>query len=275
MTTALNISIEPALMATIVATLKTAELGRLMRAVSAAMTGEDEATVQQPLNNSGLRLAFALLQPSIADARERLASNRANGARGGRPRKDARPAAGEPAAASDEEAQKGVLTKKSKKETLPPTPPIKEKNKKNNFSLSSPARDEETGGLPAVAAVCPIEELQQRLLGEQPWLDELCMSRRIRAEDMSRYIADFVNYLRERDMTESLSQAKVHFVNQLPFIIKKYQLQSNNQYHETHQKFIADPVARRRFEQECRRQEVCRAIAELTAESQRPAVIPF
>lgn len=124
MTTALNISIEPALMATIVATLKTAELGRLMRAVSAAMTGEDEATVQQPLNNSGLRLAFALLQPSIADARERLASNRANGARGGRPRKDARPAAGEPATASDEEAQKGVLTKKSKKETLPPTPPI-------------------------------------------------------------------------------------------------------------------------------------------------------
>ena len=85
MTIALNISIEPALMATIVATLKTAELGRLMRAVSAAMTGEDEATVQQPLNNSGLRLAFALLQPSIADARERLASNRANGARGGRP----------------------------------------------------------------------------------------------------------------------------------------------------------------------------------------------
>ena len=41
MTTALNISIEPELMATIAGALKNAELGRLMRAVSVCMNGEE------------------------------------------------------------------------------------------------------------------------------------------------------------------------------------------------------------------------------------------
>ncbi len=113
------------------------------------------------------------------------------------------------------------------------------------------------------------------MLNEQPWLDELCMSRHISRQDMERYIANFIKFLRERDLCETLPHAKVHFVNQLPYIIKIYNNTSNPFNHENNQRFIADPVARRQMERESRRQEVCRAIAELAAESQQPVVIPF
>lgn len=275
MTTALNISIEPALMATIAGALKNAELGRLWRAVTACMSGEEDA-MGQLLNNSGLRLAFALLQPAIVEAKLRLTTNRANGARGGRPRKHP---------SGDEEAENPVSTKKSKKEDLSPTPPIEEKNKKNNNITLSPregASDEEkcnknnTHVAPTVV-VPELDVLQEQLLKEQPWLDELCMSRHISQADMAMYVMDFITYLRERDQRETLSHAKVHFVNQLPYIIKIYKTQHNNerQHSKTSQEFIADPVARREFERESRRQEVCRAIAEVAAECQRPAEIPF
>ena len=117
------------------------------------------------------------------------------------------------------------------------------------------------------------DALQEQMQHEQPWLDELCMSRRIRAEDMKRYIADFIKYLRERDLKETLPHAKAHFVNQLPYIIKIYKTNQDN--HENSQKFITDPVARRQFERESRRQEVCRAIAGLAAQSGQPAVNLF
>ena len=277
MTTALNISIEPTLMATITCSLKNAELGRLMRALAACMSDSAE-DLGQWLNNSGLRLAFALLRPAIDEARERLATNRANGARGGRPRKH-------PLPDEDTKPSKPVSPKKSKKEDLPPTPPIEEKNKKNkNITLSQPvgASDEAnsqavTAVKPSVAVLPELDDLQEQLLNEQPWLDELCMSRHISPQDMAMYIMDFIAYLRERDQRELLSRAKVHFVNQLPYIIKIYKTNNNheNRISKTNQEFIANPVARRRFEQECRRQEVCRAIAEVTAASQRPAVLPF
>ena len=276
MTTALNISIEPELMATIAGALKNAELGRLMRAVSACMNGE-EAAIDQLLNNSGLRLAFALLQPAVAEAKHRLATNRANGARGGRPRKHPLP--------DKEAATKPVSRKKSKKEDLPPTPPIEEKNKKNNITLSSHAcvdetdemneTDEKTVAL-SLTEVPELETLQEQLLGEQPWLGELCMSRRISRQDMAMYITDFITYLRERDQRETLSQAKVHFVNQLPYIVKIYKTNSHETRNtKTHQEYIADPVARRRAEQKSRLEDCYCAIAEVAAESQCPAVVPF
>ena len=277
MTTALNISIEPELMATIAGALKNAELGRLMRAVSACMNGE-EAETGQLLNSSGLRLAFSLLQPAIAEAKQRLATNRANGARGGRPRKHPLP---------DKEAAKPVSTKKSKKEDLSPTPPIEEKNKKNNnITLSPPACADETDETNetnektvalSLTEVPELETLQEQLLKEQPWLDELCTRRRIGQQDMAMYIMDFIAYLRERDQRETLSRAKVHFVNQLPYIIKIYKTKNNHETRnaKTYQEYIADPVARRRAERESRRQEVCHAIAEVAAEGQCPAVVPF
>ncbi len=278
MTTALNISIEPQLMATIAASLKPAELGRLLRALTASM-GEGEGDLGGLLNNSGLRLAFALLQPAVADAKTRLATNRANGARGGRPRKTPLPVGAESA--------KPVTAPKSKKEDLSPTPPIEEKNKNNNkltLSPHVPARvngreKKETAGAAAapLVDVPELEQLQQQLLNEQPWLDELCMSRSIAPGDMATYVTDFITYLRERDLRETLQRAKVHFVNQLPYIVGIYRTKQKheNKHSKTHQEFIADPVARRQSERESRRQEVCRAIAEVAAECQRPAVVPF
>ena len=292
MTTTLHIPIEPELMATITGTLKTAELGRLMCAVTASMNGEEEGHVGQYLNNSGLKLAFALLVPAINEAKQRLATNRANGARGGRPRKHPQPvAAGEQDVASpvkNAKSSKPVSTKKSKKEDLSPTPPIEEKNKKNNLITLSPhVRADETDETneterksPAVSqtvVVPELEELQEQLLRERPWLDELCMSRHISPQDMATYIMDFIAYLRERDLRETLPHAKAHFVNQLPYIVKIYKTNNNHEKPNSkiRQESIADPVARREFERESRRQEVCRAIAEVAAEGQRPAVVPF
>ena len=286
MTTALNISIEPTLMATITSALNNAELGRLMRALTAGM-GDSQDDASQWLNNSGLRLAYALLRPAIDEAKQRLATNRANGARGGRPRKHPQPvAAGEQDVATpvkNAKSSKPVSTKKSKKEDLSPTPPLEEKNKKN-ITLSPHVRADEMDEMerksPTVSqtvVVPDLDSLQEQLLREQPWLDELCMSRHISQQDMATYIMDFIAYLRERDLRESLSQAKAHFVNQLPYIIKIYKTNNNheNQFSKTSQEFIADPVARRQSERESRYQEACRAIAEVTAEGQRPAIIPF
>jgi hypothetical protein len=258
-------------MATVAAHLKNTELGRLFRALAAHMAGEDAG---QYLTNSGLRLAFALLSPAIDESLERKATASALGSRGGRPRKH--PKVEKQAVASPvqpvQEIQpaQGVSTKKSKKEDLSPTPPKEEKIKKNNIISPSPgagAREDMS-----VVTVPSLEELQEQMLKEQPWFDELCMSRRISRQDMAMYVMDFIKYLREQDARETLPRAKAHFVNQLPYIIKIYKTNNN---HENSQKFIADPVARREFERESRRQEVCRTLAELAVQSQHPVEPPF
>ncbi|MBQ9555885.1 MAG: hypothetical protein IJV05_06650 [Muribaculaceae bacterium] len=281
MKTTLNISVDTDTLALVAASLKSSELGRLFKALAAHACGED---AEQHLNNSGLRLAFALLSPPIGDARHRLETLRANGARGGRPRKNEEPTGTQADAETPTTGSTVDMAKKTKKETLSPTPPNKEKIKKNNNITLSPgactseAEKPSTGSaLPPPTAVIEWDDLQERMLQEQPWLQQLCMTRRITEADMAMYIMDFIAYLRERDLRESLTHAKVHFVNQLPYIIKQYK---TNQNHETHsknrQEFIAaNPVARREYEREARRQEVCRAIAEVAAEGQRPAVVPF
>ena len=273
MKSTLNINFDPAMMTMVAASLNSSELGRLFRAITACMAGEDAG---EHLSNSALRLAYALLRPSIDESLQRLAVNRANGAKGGRPRKQPKP----DAAGSDL-----VSTKKSKKEELPPTPPIEEKIKKNNNITLSPCAREGDGEINPPASAAPLapvavlewEELHERMLQEQPWLDELCMSRGISRGEMTTYVQDFITYLRERDLRETLQHAKSHFVNQLPYIIKIYKTQHNHEklHSKNRQEFPADPVARRESERESRRQEVCLAIAELRAKSQRPVAVPF
>ena len=277
MKTTLNITLDTNALALVTAKLENDELARLMRALTACACGEDGG---QFLNTSGLRLAFALLSPPIAQSVKRIATLRANGAKGGRPRKNPVLDAVETQnLASPVSATSGfelVSTKKSKKEDLSPTPPIEEKTKKNNIITLSPPAPEDTQKCTTGTVLVVHDELQELMLQEQPWLDELCMTRRISRQDMAMYIMDFVNYLRERDLRETLPRAKVHFVNQLPYIIKRYKTNLNNEKnHENTQKFITDPVARRQFERESRRQEVCRAIAGLAAQSQQPVVNLF
>lgn len=279
MKTTLNITLDTDALTLATAHLDNDELARLMRALTACALGEEG---EQYLNTSGLRLAFALLSPPIAQSVKRVATLRANGAKGGRPRKQLVPAAVETQnLASPSQESAGfplVSSKKSKKEDLSPTPPIEEKNKKNNIitpSQSACAREEKQDKTTVPVSrtvVLEWEELQRQMLQEQPWLDELCMSRGISREDMEHYIADFIKYLRDRDLRETLPHAKAHFVNQLPYIVKIYNSQQN---HENNPQFIADPVARRQSERESRRQAVCRAIAGLAAQGEQPACHPF
>ena len=279
MKTTFNITLDADTLALAVTQLNNDELGRLMRALEACARGED---AEQYLNTSGLRIAFALLSPPVVRSAKRFATLRANGAKGGRPRKQPVDPVETQNIVPPVPAASGsplVSTKKSKKEDLPPTPPIEEKIKKNN-NIITPSHGacacEEKGdhSPAAVTHVVPeLEELQRQMLHEQPWLDQLCMTRRIRAEDMALYIADYIKFLRERDLRETLPHAKAHFVNQLPYIIKIYKSHQDN--HENSQKFIADPVARRQSERESRCQAVCRAIAGLAAQGQQPACHPF
>jgi len=281
MNATLNISIDTAMLALVTSSLNDEELARLTRALVACACGEE---AEPFLNTSGLHIAFALLSPPITQSMQRIISLRANGAKGGRPRKHPKPTA-EASEPSDSVSTKPavasglVSSKKSKKEDLSPTPPIEEKNKKNkNITPSQSAcAIEAEPGQTAIAASRPeapptLEELQEQMLREQPWFDELCMSRRISQQDMAMYLMDFIKYLREQDARETLPHAKAHFVNQLPYIIKIYK---TNQNHENNQKFITDRVARREFERESRRQEVCVALTELAAQSQQPAIDPF
>ena len=130
MKSTLNIAVNTDLMALVQTSLQPDELASLFSALTALMTGEDAT---QHLNTSGLRLAFALLSSPIGTSLKRRATNRANGAKGGRPRKQRAPAAGDQAPPTPSTlGSPSVTAKKSKKEDLPPTPPIEEKNKKNN-----------------------------------------------------------------------------------------------------------------------------------------------
>ena len=267
MKTTLNIAIDLETLDIVTQSLSNSELARLFRALAAHMGGED---IGQHLNNSALRLAFAMLRPSIDASVQRLATNRANGAKGGRPRKGT----GSTGIAGSVES---VSAKKSKKEELSPAPPKEEKIKKNNLTPSQCAgahegkRDKNTILVPQVE-VPSLEVLQEQMLKEQPWFDELCMSRRIGQDDMAMYLMDFISYLRDQDVRETLPHAKAHFVNQLPYIIKIYKTRQN---HENNQQLFTDPVSRRQSERESRRQEVCRALARLAANGQRPVADPF
>ena len=129
MKTTLNIAINTDLMALVQTSLQPDELASLFSALTALMTDEDAT---QHLNTSGLRLAFALLSSPIGTSLKRRATNRANGAKGGRPRKQRAQEAEVQAPTADTLGYASVTAKKSKKEDLPPTPPIEEKNKKKS-----------------------------------------------------------------------------------------------------------------------------------------------
>ena len=208
MKTTINIAFDPALMMTVAASLKNGELGRLFRALASQMAGED---AEQYLNNSGLRLAFALLAPSIDDSLQRLALIRVNGAKGGRPRKHPVPEA---------EGYGSVSVKKSKKEDLPPEPPLEEKNKKNNSAVVVDSR----------------EELEKEIFNNDLKMEQACMSLDI-SPDEYRQMARAV--LNEWEFTEESDRSYKHLLNSLRIKAREKQ-RTKHQYHETRLKTRRD-----------------------------------
>lgn len=112
------------------------------------------------------------------------------------------------------------------------------------------------------------DDLAERMINEQPWFEQLCMSRRIDEQTMIGLIYDFCSYLQDIDKKETLMEAKIHFVNQLHKQIKllKDGQQSN---------IITDPVAKRNFERSQRLRAVAERAAALTANGGRTEETPF
>ena len=74
------------------------------------------------------------------------------------------------------------------------------------------------------------DEVEKNLLESAAWRNTVCMTRKITQVDLEKYIIDFVNYCREIEKEhDTMSDARKHFINQLPHIIKKYEtLKSQN-----------------------------------------------
>jgi hypothetical protein len=100
----LNIMVDIDDLALVTAVLKPGELGRLLKALAAHMAGKED--IEQYLSNSGVRLAFAMLRPSIDESLQRLATNRVNGVKGGRPRRKSAPEMTIPADEAEEKPTK-------------------------------------------------------------------------------------------------------------------------------------------------------------------------
>lgn len=116
----------------------------------------------------------------------------------------------------------GKTADESKKE-VSPTPPIRKNNNIYN-SLSQRACAREGGG----DAVDDIDKLERQLLESSAWIGTVCMNRGLSQEQARRYIADFCSWLRETETRESLQDARRHFVNQLPYIQRKFNNNTGN-----------------------------------------------
>ena len=202
----LNIMVDIDDLALVTAVLKPGELGRLLKALAAHMAGKED--IEQYLSNSGLRLAFAMLRPSIDESLQRLATNRVNGAKGGRPRRKSAPEMTIPADETEEKP-----TKKSKKEDLPPTPPIEEKNKKNLVVDVDDSREN--------------ENFEKEILNNSLRVEQACMSLDI-TPDEYRQMARAV--LNDWEFTEESDRSYKHLLNSLRIKVREHSRQKRHCY---------------------------------------------
>ena len=202
----LNIMVDIDDLALVTAVLKPGELGRLLKALAAHMAGKED--IEQYLSNSGVRLAFAMLRPSIDESLQRLATNRVNGAKGGRPRRKSAPEMTIPADETEEKP-----TKKSKKEDLPPTPPIEEKNKKNLVVDVVDSREN--------------ENFEKEIFNNSLRVEQACMSLDI-TPDEYRQMARAV--LNDWEFTEESDRSYKHLLNSLRIKVREHSRQKRQCY---------------------------------------------
>ena len=202
----LNIMVDIDDLALVTAVLKPSELARLLKALAAHMAGKED--IEQYLSNSGVRLAFAMLRPSIDESLQRLATNRVNGAKGGRPRRKSAPEMTIPADETEEKP-----TKKSKKEDLTPTPPIEEKNKKNLVVDVVDSREN--------------ENFEKEILNNSLRVEQACMSLDI-TPDEYRQMARAV--LNDWEFTEESDRSYKHLLNSLRIKVREHSRQKRHCY---------------------------------------------
>lgn len=82
---------------------------------------------------------------------------------------------------------------------------------------------------PPYMRACVRENFAQKLAQEKVWLEGVCMRRGIDEAMMLVYLQDFANYCEDVEKQhESLEDAKRHFINQLPTIIKRHEQDNDN-----------------------------------------------
>ncbi len=185
-------------------TLSDDELGLLVKALAVLMSGGDPTP---HLSTSGLRIGYALLSEPFANSMHRQQQNRANGAKGGRPRTNK--GIGDVAGAG----LPSVSSKKSKKEDLPPIPPIEEKNKKNY--------------LPVVDNALSREQFKEEVLNNDLRREKACASLHIDPGEYLRLVGEVFN---EWEFADEQEWSYKHLLNTLRV---KMRSQKKHKYHGT------------------------------------------
>ena len=200
----LTVQIDPSRWLTVSETLSDDELGLLVKALAALMSGGDP---MPHLTTSGLRIGFALLSEPFANSIRRQQQNRVNGAKGGRPRTnkgtEVIAGAGSPS----------VTSKKSKKEDLPPTPPIEEKNKKNILSVVDDALAR--------------EQFKEEVLNNDLRREQACASLHIDTGEYLRLVGEVLN---EWEFADEQEWSYKHLLNTLRV---KMRSPKKHKYHGT------------------------------------------
>ena len=208
MKTILTAQLDPALWLEVSESLDEHELSHLVKAMATLMAGGDPLAL---LDTSGLRLAFALMSEPLAKSMDRQERNRANGAKGGRPRSSRRAETDE---TDDEAGLPSVTAKKSKKEDLSPTPPIEEKNKKNNLVVD-------------IDDAQSREQFKQEVLNNDLRREQACTSLRIGPGEYRALVGEVLN---EWEFADEREWSYKHLLNTLRIKVRN---QSKPKYHDT------------------------------------------
>ena len=211
----LTVQIDPSRWLTVSEALSDDELSLLVKALAALMC---DGNPMQYVTTSGLKIGYSLLSEPITDSMRRQERNRANGAKGGRPRTRRNTSE-----VLDEDRDKTdggslwVSSKKSKKEDLSPTPSIEEKNKKNI--------------LPAVVEdALSREQFKQEVLNNNLRQEQACTSLRIDPGEYQRLVGQVLN---EWEFVDEPDWSYKHLLNTLRIKVRN---QSKPIHHETRSK---------------------------------------
>ena len=139
----------------------------------------------------------------------------------------------------------------------PPTTPQYNTQEKNSLSHAHRARDGD--------ALESLDRLQTELLNSPVWLETVAKNQGLTPPQLRELVVDFVNYLRNTLTVETLTEARIHFVNQLPQQLRRIQEQKNIRKDGNNQ-------TNRKENERARRADAYQAaIARLAAQSDRPA----